>query len=132
MWEADASGCTRAHAGRRPATWALSNASILPGRKLSAREPIYVTDIQVTDVQRRKFSEDDFRIWYDSPGSMVTDYTHPEAVDGEAVAFFVPGAIGEVYGNGLGRSLKVWLVVLNAGIICMIVYTVWWRRRRSA
>ncbi len=56
-------------------------------------KPILSVVTSLDKIEQRRFSEDDFRLWYKTPGGMVFDYTAEGATLNRPVASEVPGEL---------------------------------------
>lgn len=98
-------------------------------------KPLYVTVIQVEKFERTPFSEDAFRIWYDSPGILVQDYTNPKATVEKPIMYRAVSptdALAASRGDSFFLRRRTWIILVNvlmAGILVAFVYV---RSRRKA
>jgi hypothetical protein len=94
-----------------------------------SEHPVYVTDIELTDITIAEFDSETFRIWYDAPGSLVTDYTHEDAAAAEAVGYFVPGKVRGLPRSGDESSWRAIAIAANFAALLLIVTWLVLRRR---
>ncbi|MEX0727121.1 MAG: hypothetical protein WD065_12670 [Planctomycetaceae bacterium] len=100
-----------------------------------AEKPIYVTSIRVSELRKESFTDDDFRIAYDYPGSDIWDYTHENAREGGVLQFYVggsPEAIDQVAREAKANrwGWKTWL--LGANILLVLIIALVFLRKRLA
>ncbi len=88
----------------------------------TSSKPLYETDIQVENIERRSFDQDDFRLWYGTPGVRVQDYTDPKATVLDPHQYLVPSS-ADALGKRPSRGTLIILInALMAGIILCIIY----------
>ena len=97
-------------------------------------KPLYATVIHVEKFERTPFSEDAFRLWYDSPGLSVQDYTNAKSNVTNPLMYKVMSPADALDASSGGSFLvrkRTWFVLLNilmAGILGTVVYA---RSRRK-
>lgn len=93
-----------------------------------AKRPIYVTSVRVEEISPRIFDDDDFRIWYDHGGSLVSDHTHEDAIAGAGVEYIVPASEEELRRASEGSPMRRWLILANIIVIIVVFTVVSWKR----
>ncbi len=90
-------------------------------------DPLYETVIQIDQFEPGNFDDDEFRIWYDEPGVLVSDWTSPKATPRKQDAYQVPASIDDLVKKTPGRR---WLIILNILCIAGLLLALWWRKKR--
>ena len=90
-------------------------------------DPLYETVIQMDQCEPGNFDDDEFRIWYDEPGVVVTDWTSPKATLKSSDQYRVPGSIDDLANKTPGY--RRWLIILNILAIAGML-GLWWRKKR--
>lgn len=96
--------------------------------------PLYVTELQLTGVELKEVDDDQFRIWFDVPGTVVADYTHPKATLENPLEYRVPApdsALERIADDRRPIS-KFQVVVLINVVILLIAVAIYVRSRRRA
>jgi hypothetical protein len=93
-----------------------------------APRPIYATSVRLTGITRQKFPVDAFRIWYNTPGVTVSDWTRGRGPDGGPLEYIVP-----VSGDRLGDVppalfSRWWIVAANVLLFFIIMSVLIWKR----
>ncbi len=97
-----------------------------------AERPVYVTLLRVGTVARTEFEDEEFRLWYDMGGSMVSDHTHEKAPEGDAFVYTVPASDEELARLAGNRgNTRWWLVVANVGVAVVLIVGIALKRRRQ-
>ncbi len=95
---------------------------------LISTKPLFETVIQMDQCKPAHFDGEEFRIWYDAPGALVSDYTSPKATLEMPDTYRVPSTIDDLPGKRWGT--KRWLIVLN--VLFLAGWLGWWYYSRSA
>lgn len=95
---------------------------------LISPEPLYETVIQMDQCEPGDLDDDQFRIWYDSPGVEVVDYTSPKATIEEPDRYLVPASVDKLPERPAGFWRSGWLITLN---VLLIVAWIGWLYSRS-
>ncbi len=93
-----------------------------------APDPLYETVIQMDQCEPGNFDDDEFRIWYDEPGVLVSDWTSPKATLRKQDAYRVPASIDDLVNKTPGQ--RRWLIILNILCIAGLLLALWWRKKR--
>jgi hypothetical protein len=81
---------------------------------LISSDPLYETVIRMDKCDLGDFDEDQFRIWYDTPGVMVSDWRITKGALDDPDTYRVPASIDELQKKRLlGFGRISWLVMLN-------------------
>jgi hypothetical protein len=87
--------------------------------RYTSPEPLYATDIRVEKLERTRFGDEQFRIWYDHPGIPVEDYTDPKAAPGRPYTYVTTtGKPLEVNSSFASRR---WLVIVGVNALLAVV-----------
>lgn len=92
-------------------------------------EPLYATDVQIEKIERTTLSDEQFRLWYGRPGSMVTDHLHPNATPRSPYNYVVPASLP---GVEVGSRKIPFILIANVLVVAAIAVVVYVRSRRSA
>jgi hypothetical protein len=92
-------------------------------------EPLYATEIQIEKIERAPLSDEQFRLWYGSPGAKVTDHTHANAAPGRPYNYIVPVPLQGVTQAGSKLAL---IIIANVLVIAAILAMLYARSRLRA
>ncbi len=90
-------------------------------------DPLFETVIQMDQCEPGNFDDDEFRIWYDEPGVVVSDWTSPKATLEESDQYMVAASIDDLPNKASGS--RRWLIMLN--ILFIAGWLGWWLYSRS-
>jgi hypothetical protein len=97
-----------------------------------AERPVYRTSIRALKITRSDFSDGDFRIWYDYPGTVVADATHENAPKGGAFEYTVPVSTEELERVAqVDRGRRLWVIAANVCVMAIIIGVIAWKRMHT-
>lgn len=90
-------------------------------------DPLFDTVLLIDQIVPGNFDDDEFRVWYDVPGAMVSDWTSPKATAEEPELYRVPASLSDLVGETSGA--RRWLIALNILAIAGLLGWLWQRKR---
>jgi predicted double-glycine peptidase len=94
---------------------------------LISPDPLYETEIRMERCVLGNFDEEQFRIWYDTPGALITDFRVKIGDAKEPDIYRVPASVEDLVIKVPGY--RRWLIILN--ILAIAGLLGWWWRMRS-
>jgi hypothetical protein len=110
-----------------PRTCAIDGYAFALHPKFNSKAALYRTNIKIEKIERAKFSEKDFQVWFDVPGLSVSDFTHATAKPGRPYTYRVPVNVEQL---GVSRGRYFWLGI-NLAVFIVLALLVAWRVKQK-